>query len=84
MDAVQRHRLGEIGAQPDDRNRRIAFDELGKAFASEAHSPDEQDAYSPTDAARRYSLVRRNVCLHPRSSRPAILRAGPRRVRRLY
>ena len=78
---AERHRLGEIGAQPDDRHRGVTFEELGKAFAGEAHAPYQQDANTPAGTARNDSLVRRNVCLHPRSSRPAILCAGQRRVR---
>ena len=73
---TERHRLGEIGAQPDDRHRGVAFEELGKTFAGEAHTPYEQDAYTPTGTARNDSLVRRNVCLHPHPPVPQFYARG--------
>src|SRR5262249_55410693 len=41
---TQRHHLRKISAQPDHRDRRIAFKELGENFAAETHFGDNYDA----------------------------------------
>ena len=41
---AQRHRLGEIGAQPDDRYQRITFEDLRETLAQEAHPRHDRDA----------------------------------------
>src|SRR6266446_2161847 len=58
---AQRHHLPKISAQPDHRDRRIAFKELGENFAAETHFGDDHDAQTPRFGGKQAQLARREV-----------------------
>jgi hypothetical protein len=61
---AQRHRIGQIGAQPDDRHRGLAFEDLGEPFAQEPHFGDDHDAQSPCIGGKQGRPVRYEICVH--------------------
>jgi hypothetical protein len=64
---TQRHHLRKISAQPDHRDRRIAFKELGENFAAEAHFGDDYDAQRPRFGSKQARLARRNLGVRGKS-----------------
>src|SRR6516162_2139550 len=58
---AQRRHLRQIGAQPDYRDQRIAFKELGEDLAAETHFGDDYDAQTPRFGGAQARLARRRV-----------------------